>query len=170
MISYAAVHDLEFDHLDVNTAFHNPKLKEQNYMEIPQYFHLLHPWIQGVEKNFYLKLNKALYGLKQSPREWFLEVKQCFHEMGLKQGDADPNLFISSPKGEKKQGVYILFSVDDMLIAGPRPLINQIKTRIMNKWKCKGLGPVKTFGGFQIQRDRANQLYSLTRNLMLGNC
>ncbi|KAI1000320.1 hypothetical protein K3495_g7878 [Podosphaera aphanis] len=27
----------------------------------------------------------------------------------------------------------------------------------MNKWKCKDLGPVKTFVGFQIHRDRANQ-------------
>ncbi|KAI1002912.1 hypothetical protein K3495_g5296 [Podosphaera aphanis] len=147
MISYAAVHDLELDHLDVNTAFLNPKLKQPNYMEILPYFHLPHLWIRDIEKNFYLILKKALYGLKQLPREWFLEIKQCFHEMGLKQCDADPNLFISSPKMEKKQRVYILF-VDYMLISEPNPLVNQTKTRIMNKWKCKDLGPVKTFESY----------------------
>ncbi|KAI0991801.1 hypothetical protein K3495_g16386, partial [Podosphaera aphanis] len=123
MISYSAVHNLELDHLDINTAFLNPTLKETNYMKIPEYFHLLQPWIQGVEDRFYLKLKKALYGLKQSPREWFLEVKRFFGEMGFKQGDADPNLFISSPMGERKERVYILLFVDDMLISGSRILV-----------------------------------------------
>ena len=69
ILSYAAFHDLELDHLDVYIAFLNPTLKELNYMKIPEYFHLLAPWIQYIENNFYLKLSKALYGLKQSPRE-----------------------------------------------------------------------------------------------------
>ncbi|KAI1003626.1 hypothetical protein K3495_g4577 [Podosphaera aphanis] len=45
VFSYAAVHDLELDHLDVDTAFLNPTLKEPNFLKIPEYFHLLKPWI-----------------------------------------------------------------------------------------------------------------------------
>ncbi|KAI0991729.1 hypothetical protein K3495_g16458, partial [Podosphaera aphanis] len=99
----------------------------------------------------------ALYGLKQSPREWFLEVKRFFSEMGFKQGNADPNLFISSPMGEKIEIVYILLFVDDMLISGSRSLVEQFKLKIMKKWKCKNLGPVETFVGFQIERNRTNR-------------
>ncbi|KAI0997845.1 hypothetical protein K3495_g10344 [Podosphaera aphanis] len=127
ILSYAAFHGLELDHLDVDTAFLNPTLKEPNYMKIPEYFHLLAPWIQGIENNFYLKLKKALYGLKQPLREWFLEVKKFFNDMGFKQGNADPNLFISSPMGEKGDRVYILLFVDDMLIAGSRLLVEEVK-------------------------------------------
>ncbi|KAI0997533.1 hypothetical protein K3495_g10653 [Podosphaera aphanis] len=161
IFSYAAFHDLELDHLDVDIAFLNPTLKEPNYMKIPEYFHLLAPWIQGIENNFYPKLRNAFYGLKQSPREWFLEVKKFFNDMGFKQGDADPNLFISSPMGEKGDRVYILLFVDDMLIAGSRLLVEEVKQIIMKRWKSKNLGPVETFVGFQVKRNRANRTLTI---------
>ncbi|KAI0992057.1 hypothetical protein K3495_g16129, partial [Podosphaera aphanis] len=58
VFSYAAINNLELDHLDVDTAFLNPTLKEPNYLRIPEYFHLLKPWIKGSENKYYLKLNK----------------------------------------------------------------------------------------------------------------
>jgi len=45
--------------------------------------------------------------------------------------------------------------VDDMLIAGRPDDIAAVKQQIAAKWKCKDLGPVTTFVGFQITRDRA---------------
>ncbi|KAI1002407.1 hypothetical protein K3495_g5791 [Podosphaera aphanis] len=58
------MHDLELNHLGVDTAFLNPTLKEPNFLRIPDYFHLLKPLIKGVKDKYYLKLKKALYGLK----------------------------------------------------------------------------------------------------------
>ncbi|KAI0992720.1 hypothetical protein K3495_g15465 [Podosphaera aphanis] len=140
----------------MDTAFLNPTLKEPNYMKIPDYFYLLYRWIQGIESEYYLELKKALYGLKQSPREWFFEVKQFFNDLGFTQGDADPNLFISSLMGEKGERFFILVFVDDMLICGRRVLFDQFKSKIMSRWKCKDLDPVDTFVGFQVKRDRVN--------------
>ena len=41
LLAKAAAEDLEIDHMDVNTAFLNPKCEEEIYMEIPDFFHLV---------------------------------------------------------------------------------------------------------------------------------
>lgn len=145
LLSKAAVDDLEIEALDVDTAFLNPKLEEEIYMEIPDFFSLQHPGINRKEN--YLKLNKSLYGLKQAPHIWFKEVKDHFNQISLKSGDADPNLFIG-------RGVFVLLYVDDMLIIGKHGNLNSVKSDIMNKWSCKALGPVDTFVGIQVERNR----------------
>lgn len=179
IFSYLAVHDLELDHLYVDTAFLNPTLKEPNYSRIPEYFHLLKPWIHGIESQYHLKLKKALYGLKHSPREGFLEVRKFSGELKFKQGEANPNLFVSSPMGEKREIVLILLFVDDMLISGRRTHVDDIKSKIMKRWRCKNLGPVETFVGFQVKINRANhsvfihqEIYSkkLLERLRIKNC
>jgi len=65
-----AVEDLKLDYIDVKTAFLNPPLQEQIYMQIPNLLRDFEPKLKGV-KDVYLKLNKSLYGLKQALREWF---------------------------------------------------------------------------------------------------
>ena len=51
--------------MDVNTVFLNPELKEEIYIEIPEYFKLLYLNTDFTRK--YLKLRKSIYGLKQAP-------------------------------------------------------------------------------------------------------
>ncbi|KAI0991634.1 hypothetical protein K3495_g16553, partial [Podosphaera aphanis] len=65
LLAKAAADDLEIEALDVETAFLNPKLEEEIFMEVPQFFHLLHPNVN--QDTHHLKLNKSLYGLKQAP-------------------------------------------------------------------------------------------------------
>jgi hypothetical protein len=62
--------DLKLDYIDVETAFLNPPLQEQIYMQIPNLLRDFKSNLKGV-KDVYLKLNKSLYGLKQALREWF---------------------------------------------------------------------------------------------------
>ncbi|KAI0993762.1 hypothetical protein K3495_g14422 [Podosphaera aphanis] len=148
LLSKAAVGDLDIEALDVDTAFLNSKLNEEVYVEIPDFFTLQHPGISR-HKN-YLKLNKSLYGLKQAPRAWFQEVKGHFKNIGLKGESSDPNLFIG-------RGVYVLLYVDDMLIIGPTMKVKPVKSDIMNRWKCKALGPVDTFVGIRVERNRSQR-------------
>lgn len=151
LLALAAEHDLEIDHIDIDSAFLNPPLEEEIYMEIPEFFHELHPELKG--RDAYLLLKKSLYGLKQAPRAWLDEVKQYFEELKLTASEADPNLFIG-------EGVYILLFVDDMLIIGNKADTNAIKAKIRGRWKSKDLSPATVFVGFQIERDREN--YTLT--------
>ena len=67
MLAIAATYDLEVDQMDVDTVFLNPTLKEEIYMQIPQFFELLYLDIDFRGKC--LELLKSLYGLKQAPRD-----------------------------------------------------------------------------------------------------
>ena len=145
LLAKAAREDLEVDQMDVETAFLNPKLEEEIYMEIPEFFELLYPGIDFTRKC--LKLLKSLYGLKQAPRAWFIEVSDYFRTEGFEPSNADPNLFIG-------RGVFILLFVDDMIIIGSRTEVNQAKEHIKKRWNCKDLGEARLFVGFQIERDR----------------
>jgi hypothetical protein len=157
LMAKVAAEDLELDHIDVETAFLNPPLQEQIYMQIPDLLRDFEPDLKGV-KDAYLKLNKSLYGLKQAPREWFHMVKKFFESIGLKAANADPNLFTGNE-------VYILLFVDDMLIAGKRRHLDITKIRILREWKCKDLGPAEVFVGFQIDRDRTNRTLKLHQTM-----
>ena len=81
LLAKTAAEGLEADHIDVNTAFLNPVLREDIFMEIPQFFYNLDRQVK--KGDAYLKLNKSLYGLKQAPRVWFKEVKEHFSKLGL---------------------------------------------------------------------------------------
>ena len=67
LLVVVAIEDLEIDQIDIDTVFLNPLLKEEIYIEIPEYFELLYLNIDF--KGKYLRLMKLLYGLKQAPRE-----------------------------------------------------------------------------------------------------
>ena len=67
LLIYAISQGLEVDHLDVNTVFLNPYLKEETYIEIPEYFWRVEK--QPTGRKCYLRLHKSLYGLKQAPYE-----------------------------------------------------------------------------------------------------
>ena len=137
-----AAKDLKLNYINVETVFLNPPLQEQIYMQILDLLRDFEPDLKGV-KDAYLKLNKLFYGLKQALREQFYIIKKFFESIGLKSANANPNLFI----GNK---VYILLFVDDMLIIGKCQHLNITKTRILRKWRCKDLGPIEVFIGFQI--------------------
>jgi len=48
LLAKAAVKDLEIDQIDVNTAFLNPDLKEEIYIQVLDYFELV---ILGITKS-----------------------------------------------------------------------------------------------------------------------
>ena len=153
LLAKAAAEDLEVDHVDIDTAFLNPDLKEEVYMKVPEFLEQVYPEL-GKTQDAFLKLNKSLYGLKQAPRAWFHMVKKFFQELGLKSSMADPNLFTG-------YGVSILLFVDDMLIVGKRQQVDTMKAKILKQWKGKDLKAVDTFVGFQIVRNRKERTLTI---------
>ena len=92
-----------------------------------------------------------MYSLKQAPREWWLLVKDEIENLGLTAADTDPNLFISTNNGRR---AYVLVFVDDILIIREKSDCEQLKKKLLGKWKGKDLRAVDTFIGLQIERDR----------------
>jgi hypothetical protein len=75
--------------MDVITAFLNPALQEEVYMELPK----------GVSVSggkLYCRLKKSLYGLKQAPCAWYEDIDAFLTgTLGLTRLKEDPNLYIS---------------------------------------------------------------------------
>jgi hypothetical protein len=122
------VEDLKIDHLDVNTAFLNPTLKEEVYIELLEHFELLYPDLKS--DGICLRLLKSLYRLKQAPWSWFQEVCTYFLSIRFRPTKADPNLFIQ--KGVNSM-VYILLYIDDILTVGRHSDIDAMKAEITRK-------------------------------------
>lgn len=67
IFALAAEFDLHIDQMDVKTAFLNPDIDGDVYIELPDGFRK--PGLIG-------KLKKGLYGLKQAPRLWNKLISQ----------------------------------------------------------------------------------------------
>ena len=90
-LSFAMVaqFDLEFDQLDVKTAFLHGDLKEKIYISQPEGFKVV-----GEEDRVY-KLKKSLYDLKQSPRQWYKKFDTCMLAQGFTMSECASIVFTS---------------------------------------------------------------------------
>jgi len=120
-------------HFDVTTTFLNERLKEEIFMEIPQYTVetlqeivrrspaedvigskaavMLNELNQG-DKVCLLK--RALYGLRQAGRCWYTRIDDEFLKFGARRSTADTCVYI---KGDKEDLLIIAVYVDDILVA-----------------------------------------------------
>ena len=92
VLSFAlvAADDLEYDSIDITTAFLNGDLEEEIYMKPPEGYeqysrdgHLL-----------YCLLLKALYGLKQGGRQWYLKLSEVMKEIGFRKVRSEPCVYL----------------------------------------------------------------------------
>ena len=151
-MSLAAYYDWDIEQLDVKTAFLNPKLHEEVYMQPPEGY--TDPEKQGRV----WRLLKALYGLKQAPREWYAEIDSFLtsdSDLAFTRSEYDYNLYI-------RDDCILLLYVDDMLIFTKSNAVKKaIKAKLMGKYRMTDLGEAKTFLGFQITRDQSKQTITI---------
>ena len=142
LISLAAQYGWVVDHLDVVTAFLNPKIdREHVYMVLP-------PGLEWLDPRFspsgIVLLLKALYGLKQAPRLWYDEINRFLLSIGLRQSPTDPNLYVGS-------GVLLLLYVDDIILVHTSPNGGEpTKRQLLEKYKMTDLGKACRLLGVEI--------------------
>ena len=128
---------------DFVTAFLNPPLDTELYMELP-------PEIG--KPGQVAKLLKTLYGLKQSPRLWFEALARLFASLGFSQLPSEPSIFTGSYRG-----AYLIVAVyvDDLLIFGPQSSKAPAKLakELGNRFQLTHLGPISYFLGIKVYRD-----------------
>ena len=149
IFAIAAAEDLEVEQMDVKTAFLYGDIDQELYVQQPT----------GREdpkhRNHVCKLRKALYGLKQSPRIWYNTLAAFLGSLGFEPLIADYSVF-------RRGRVIIAIYVDDLLLVGPsKPEIQDIKSKLSERFKMSDLGPCGYYLGMTVTRDRAHRTLKL---------
>jgi hypothetical protein len=141
---------LENKQIDYTAAFLQAPIDHDVYVEMPKLF--------AVDGKVW-KLQRAIYGLKDAPRAYFVHTKNKLEELGFRQSDADPCLFISPT-------VICLIYVDDALFVYKSPEEVDILTKRM-----KDLGmlfneesDVAGYLGVLLDRDPDNNTITLRQS------
>ena len=80
--------------MDVITAFLNPALHEEVYMELPEGFQSISA--SASRGKLFCRLKKSLYGLKQVPQAWYNDINAFLTgTLDLTHSNEDPNLYTS---------------------------------------------------------------------------
>ena len=80
LLSFVARNEWKIDHLDVVTAFRNPEIDAEVYMQQPDGIDWLEPTTSELS---ILRLNKALYGLRQAPHLWHKAIDGFLISIGF---------------------------------------------------------------------------------------
>uniref|UniRef100_A0A5S6QFS2 Reverse transcriptase Ty1/copia-type domain-containing protein n=1 Tax=Trichuris muris TaxID=70415 RepID=A0A5S6QFS2_TRIMR len=151
LLALAVQNDFYVNQMDVVTAFLNPSLKEEIYMELPE----------GVEgqKPVYCRLNKSTYGLKQASRAWYDMLDGTLRNFGMKRLQNEPRIY-HWRKNEKTLivGTY----VDDLIIlSNDRRTSKDLKAALQKQFEMKDLGETHWCLGMRIVYDKEHKRLSI---------
>lgn len=145
LFALAAEKGLKINHFDVENAFLSSKLDETIYMEQPEGF-----VIKGQEDKVCC-LKKSIYGLKQSSRQFNSKVDKKLKALGFRQSSHEACVYFKIDKSSIF--IFALYVDDFLAFYNNDEQFNQIKSALMDEFKMKDLGPVKSFLGMNIKRD-----------------
>lgn len=130
---------------DVPTAFLNPDLKVDLYMELPK----------GFERDSHvILLRKGLYGLKQAAALWYDDAKATLAKLGLHPTTSDVCLYAN-----KQNDLFVLLHVDDFQVMGPnREKIDILMNALNKKYKLKRVNTDLFLGIHIKERDNTLEL------------
>jgi transposase InsO family protein len=153
LFTYAAVHDLEVDQLDVKTAFLYGELQEDIYTELP-------PGFQDQSGTVW-KLRKSVYGLKQAPRVWYEKLATELSKVQFVSSSTEPGLFVKEGSDHRK--TYLAVHVDDILLVGDAEQVREAKEALSHAFQIHDLGGVKYYLGMEINRSRSDRMIYLSQ-------
>lgn len=144
VLGLAVNRDWPVRQIDVNTAFLQGRLNETVFMSQPPGF------TDPARPHHVCRLNKAIYGLKQAPRAWYSELRSFLLQSGFHNSLSDTSLFILRHQGKF---IYVLVYVDDILVTGSDSLlVQQVITRLSNRFSIKDMGDLNYFLGIETIR------------------
>lgn len=157
LLAMAARYDLELLQYDAVNAFVNAKLQSDVFMKLPPGFR------KGSKEGRVLHLHKALYGLRIAPLLWQMELGNTLRTLGAQSIPNEPCCY-------QKDGVFIFFYVDDMVIAFKKENEDnalQVIKSLQRKYKLTGGNELQWFLGMEIIRDRKAKLIWITQVMYL---
>lgn len=145
LLAVSAVQGWVTDHVDVKGAFLNALLPEtdRTFMRLPSI-----PGVSAANGQI-VKLVKSIYGLRQAPKLWYQAFARVLQSVGFRRSSSNDCLFI---RNSKDQSVYLLVYVDDIILAGQRDAVDDVKKMLAERFKITDLGNCTHFLGFKIDR------------------
>ncbi|MBW0478484.1 hypothetical protein O181_018199 [Austropuccinia psidii MF-1] len=137
LIAFAASEGLQFNQVDVKSAFLNAPLTKDVYLSIPQ-------GLEADRQLYCLKLTKAIYGLKQAPLAWYENLKDWLVKSEFFSCISDPCVF---HRGSKSP-TWIYIHVEEIAIFWHD--VTVFKREISLKFNIKDSGPADLMLGIKI--------------------
>ena len=155
VVAIGAALDLEMHQMDVKSAYLNPYLEEDIYMDQPKGFE------EDSRGELKCKLKKAIYGLRQSGREWYKDIDGTLMGQGFLRSHADHSLYI---KQTSEFLLIVIIYVDDLIIlASDTTRMEAIKTTLKQQYEMSDLGELHFCLGVEFVRDRATRTIALSQ-------
>ena len=157
--------DWEVSSLDVRRAFLNaPRLEQPGHVTLVDPPMLLQK--MGVTRPQEVwQIRGALYGLCESPRDWSIHRDQVLRALRWKVGDThhsfketgERNLWRICDEKDSSTVGYLCVYVDDLMLTGPKSVLNLAMERLQSTWECSPAEWVNEqqsmrFCGFEVQR------------------
>jgi hypothetical protein len=145
LIAIAAYYGLKLEQMDVVTAFLNPDVDEEIYIQFPQGLEVPEEFKKGVPA---LRLLKGLYGLKQAPRLWNDAVNATLHRLNFTRCNSDPCLYVRKEKSDF--AIIALYVADLILASNSSDLLSKVKVALKENYKMTDLGELSWCLGIQV--------------------
>jgi hypothetical protein len=156
LLAIAAILDWEIHVIDVDSAFLNSTMPEDQTVYLSQ------PpgYVAEGKEDFVWKLGTALYSLKQSGHLWYQKLKGILEQIGFHACKSDPCIFICSSPWETS---IISSHVDDLgLFCDSVVEIRLLKSQIGKHISIKDLGEIQSILGIEVICDHKACTISLS--------
>ncbi|GKB77845.1 putative ribonuclease H-like domain-containing protein [Tanacetum coccineum] len=141
---YTQEEGIDYDEMDVKSAFLYEKIEEEVYVCQPLGFE-----DPDFPDSVY-KVEKALYGLHQAPRAWYETLSTYFLDNGFQIGKIDKTLFIKRDKGDI---LLVQVYVDDTIFGSTKKSLCTDFEKIMHKkFQMSFMGELTFFLGLQVKQ------------------
>jgi len=148
LYSIAVLMNLKITQLDVETAFLNAELPEdeQVFVEPP-------PLMQLPVGKCY-RLQRSLYGLKQSPRLWNNTINKFLLEIGFRRLTTDPCIYVKGTPNNAQSYTIISLYVDDLiLMSNENTAIDKVVSQLRQRFSMKDFGGLDHILGTEVLTD-----------------
>jgi len=145
LYSIAVLLNLNLTQLDVETAFLNAELPEdeQVFIEPPPLLEL------PLSKCYRLK--RSLYGLKQSPRLWNFTINKFLTEIGFRRLVGDPCIYVKGVPNSSHPYTIISLYVDDLIVmSNTSSAISRVVDQLRQRFSMKDFGSLQQILGTEI--------------------
>ena len=176
ILALAALHNLHLTSIDIKTAYLNGFIEADIniYMSPPRGFSFKVPPADGAptftnsfeyDKNYACLLKRSIYGLKQSGRCWETRFWERLKELGAKQSDIDPCLWILRANGNVLLiGIY----VDDVVFACNSPRFrDDFVAELAKSFHISDQGQLTWIFGTAIRQDLNTGTVQLNQSLYI---